>query len=76
MDNINKQASEAMNELLSAAVMLKKGDIVVVGCSTSEVGGRLIGTNSSSDIAHEIMEAFISPSLTGDYILRSNAANI
>lgn len=25
MDNINKQASEAMNELLSAAVMLKKG---------------------------------------------------
>ncbi|MEE0680722.1 MAG: TIGR01440 family protein [Candidatus Gastranaerophilaceae bacterium] len=61
MDNINKQAREAMNELLSAAVMLKKGDIVVVGCSTSEVGGRLIGTNSSSDIAHEIMEAFYQP---------------
>ncbi len=61
MDNINMQAREAINELLSAAVMLKKGDIVVVGCSTSEVGGRLIGTNSSLDVAREIMEAFYGP---------------
>ncbi len=33
---------------------LKKGDILVVGCSTSEVIGSKIGTNSSPDTATEL----------------------
>lgn len=36
---------------------LKEGDIVVVGCSTSEVVGSQIGTNSSFDVAGEIFKA-------------------
>ena len=36
---------------------LKKGDIVVVGCSTSEVVGSQIGTNSNYDVAGEIFRA-------------------
>ncbi|MBO4849053.1 MAG: TIGR01440 family protein [Clostridia bacterium] len=35
---------------------LKPGDIVVVGCSTSRVLGEHMGTHSSEDIAHAIME--------------------
>lgn len=36
---------------------LKKGDIVVVGCSTSEVLGSKIGTNSSPDTAKFLFES-------------------
>ena len=36
---------------------LKPGNIVVVGCSTSEVLGAKIGTNSSPDTAKEIFDA-------------------
>ena len=36
---------------------LKKGDIVVVGCSTSEVLGSKIGTNSSPDTAKILFES-------------------
>lgn len=36
---------------------LKKGDIVVIGCSTSEVVGSTIGTNSSPETAGEIFSA-------------------
>ena len=36
---------------------LKEGDIVVVGCSTSEVVGAQIGTNSNFDVAGEIFRA-------------------
>ncbi len=36
---------------------LKEGDIVVVGCSTSEVVGSRIGTNSNYDVAGEIFRA-------------------
>lgn len=54
---IFEQAKQAVFELLSAADNLKQNDIVVVGCSTSEVGGKRIGTASSEEIAREIMEA-------------------
>ena len=36
---------------------LKTGDIVVIGCSTSEIIGSRIGTNSSPDIAKMVFEA-------------------
>lgn len=35
---------------------LKKGDILVVGCSTSEVCGSKIGTNSNVDVAKELFD--------------------
>ena len=60
MDNINNQIySEtyaAIEELYEIA-KLKAGSIVVIGCSTSEVVGSTIGTNSSFETAGEIFKA-------------------
>jgi len=47
-EEISRQAFEAVSELVEKAG-LKKGDILVVGCSTSEVLGSRIGTASSPD---------------------------
>ncbi len=50
---IQQQAESAVSELLASA-KLHPGDLVVVGCSSSEVGGSKIGSNSSTDIADAI----------------------
>ena len=52
---IIEQCEQATNELVEVA-KLKKGDIVVVGCSTSEVVGSKIGTNSDPDTAKNIFD--------------------
>jgi len=54
--NIYEQTKAAIAELCEKA-NLKKGNIVVVGCSTSEVLGSKIGTNSNPDAAGEIFKA-------------------
>ena len=51
--SIKQECIEVISELCSVA-NLKKGDILVVGCSTSEVVGAKIGTNSDPDTAEEI----------------------
>ncbi len=53
MDTIKKQAYSAAKEIIEIG-KLKKGQILVVGCSTSEVIGDTIGTNSSPETAKEI----------------------
>ena len=53
--SIKEQCRAAVNEILEKA-KLKKGDIFVVGCSTSEVSGCKIGTNSDPDLAKEIFD--------------------
>ena len=50
---IYTQARAAIAELYEKA-NLKSGNLVVIGCSTSEVVGSKIGTNSNFDIAGEI----------------------
>ena len=52
---IYEQSYAAISELYEVA-KLKKGDIVVIGCSTSEVVGSTIGTNSSFETAGEIFK--------------------
>ena len=54
--SIYEQTRAAVQELCEKA-KLKTGNIVVVGCSTSEVTGAKIGTNSNPDIAGEIFNA-------------------
>ena len=49
MDNITSAAREGLLALLDAA-KLEKGDIFVVGCSSSEVVGGTIGKNSEQMI--------------------------
>lgn len=53
--NIKLQCENAVNELINLA-HLKSGNILVVGCSTSEVVGSKIGTNSDPDTAKEIFD--------------------
>ena len=52
---LKEECAFAVSELIKTA-KLKKGDIFVVGCSTSEVTGSRIGTNSDPDIAAEIFD--------------------
>lgn len=54
--SIYEQAKEAISELCEKA-KLKEGSTVVVGCSTSEVVGSAIGTNSNYEVAGEIFKA-------------------
>ena len=53
MKTIENQSYLAACEIIKTA-KLKKGQILVVGCSTSEVIGSKIGTDSSPDTAKEI----------------------
>lgn len=59
---IYSDAKTAVDELLSIA-SFRKGDIIVVGCSSSEVMGKMIGTGSSTDAAKAVMDA-IFPTVT------------
>ena len=56
MENIYLQTKAAAEELVEKAKLLP-GQILVVGCSTSEVLGAKIGTNSSPDTAAQIFNA-------------------
>ena len=47
-EEITGQAKQAVTELLERA-RLEPGDIFVVGCSSSEVGGHRIGSDSSPE---------------------------
>lgn len=53
MTRIGEEAYMAAKELLEAA-KLEKGEILVVGCSTSEVSGAGIGTFSSPEVAEVV----------------------
>lgn len=53
------QARKLMEEFGEKA-NLKAGDIVVVGCSTSEIIGSKIGTNSSPETAETVFSAIYS----------------
>lgn len=53
LKQIEQQAYEAAAELLQVA-KLKKGQLLVVGCSSSEVSGAGIGTYSSPEVAESV----------------------
>ena len=55
-NDIKKSLSDAALELVAAAG-LSRGDIVAVGCSTSEVLGEKIGTASVAELGHTIYSA-------------------
>ena len=50
------QARQAVSELIESA-QLKKGQILVIGCSTSEIVGGKIGTQSVPSVAQKIVIA-------------------
>lgn len=55
-EEIKRQAANAVRELLAAAE-LKKGSILVIGCSSSEIVGEQIGHGSSVEAAEAVYEA-------------------
>lgn len=55
---ITSQVQTALEDLLAVA-QLKPGQIVVVGCSTSEVSGEKIGTSSSLEVAAAVLKGLL-----------------
>lgn len=53
--NIKETAAKAVTELIQAA-HLKKGDILVVGCSSSEIKGERIGKGSDMNAAEAVYQ--------------------
>lgn len=55
LENLRKESYNTATEIIETA-KLKKGDILVVGCSTSEVIGEKIGTYSSPETAKAVFD--------------------
>lgn len=55
LDTIKTEVTAIINELLESS-RLEKGDILVIGCSSSEVAGVTIGTFSSEEIGQCIFK--------------------
>lgn len=55
LEEIRQQAAQAAQEVCEAG-KLKKGDLFVVGCSSSEVLGDKIGTHTNVDVASALYE--------------------
>lgn len=58
-DQLFLEAQKATEELCDKA-NLKAGNIVVIGCSSSEIGGDIIGTHSSLEIAEAVFKGIYS----------------
>ena len=54
--SVQQEVRAALSELLDAAA-LRPGELVVIGCSSSEILGEKIGTGSSPDTGREVAEA-------------------
>lgn len=59
MMNIRNDVRAALTELLDAAA-LRQGDLVVVGCSSSEILGEKIGKGSSPETGAAVAEEILS----------------
>ena len=55
---LTRQAAEAVDHLLASAEY-RKGDIFIIGCSTSEIVGKRIGSASSEEAAKAVMDAIL-----------------
>lgn len=55
MTDITKQSEQVIKELVEKS-RLKKGDLLVVGCSSSEIVGETIGKGSSLEAAQDVFD--------------------
>ena len=55
LDNITNEAIKVINELIEISG-LKSGQLLVIGCSSSEIAGGIIGKNSSIDAAKAVFD--------------------
>ncbi|WP_066176165.1 TIGR01440 family protein [Bacillus marinisedimentorum] len=54
-EQVKEQLRKALDDL-QASAQLKPGQLFVIGCSTSEVTGKRIGTAGTTDIAEDLYE--------------------
>ena len=59
LNEIKKQAQTAIKELIAEA-HLEKGEVVVIGCSSSEIHGCKIGSSSTYEIAEAVFDSIYS----------------
>ena len=59
IQQVKEQAALAVSELIETA-KLQSGDILVLGCSTSEICGSRIGSDSRPEVANEVFNAIYS----------------
>ena len=57
-EQMKREAAAAVRELIDTA-HLKSGQILVVGCSSSEIVGERIGSHSSVDAAGAVVSAIL-----------------
>ena len=57
--SLSEEAELTAKEIIEKA-NLTPGNILVIGCSTSEISGDKIGTNSAPDVANEVFSAIYS----------------
>ncbi|MBQ7465412.1 MAG: TIGR01440 family protein [Oscillospiraceae bacterium] len=57
LTQVRQQAADAATQLVQAA-RLHKGQLVVIGCSTSEVVGHNVGSWSTPEVAQAIFDGF------------------
>ena len=55
--DVKSQTKEVFDEVIEKA-KLKSGDILVIGCSTSEIHGNPMGTDSNLNLAKEVYSVF------------------
>ena len=58
LETIRAHSCQVVTELLDTA-KLQRGDLFIVGCSSSEVAGGIIGKASSPEIAEAILEGIL-----------------
>ncbi len=58
MNTIYEQVKRATEELVTLA-KLQEGDLLVVGCSSSEISGSKIGTDSKPETANEVFNGIM-----------------
>lgn len=58
LDEIINQTTAAVTEIITVA-NLNPGDLLVIGCSSSEIAGGVIGKNSSEEIGSAVANAAI-----------------
>lgn len=58
MENIKQQIQKAVTELIEVSE-LRAGEILVVGCSSSEIVGETIGHGSTFEVAEAVLSAML-----------------
>ena len=75
IEKIKNDAKIAIEELIEKSG-IKEGEILVIGCSSSEMIGGMIGKNSAPEAAEALLDAIYPIIKEKIFTLRHNAASI